>query len=399
MIKEVEIDDYQEILGNEAINQLKNKADKFSDKHIANVNSTFSGGGVAEILNQLVTLLNSLGIETGWRVLKGSPDFFQVTKKFHNALQGGEINMTDIKKDIYLKGNQWNSQMNHLEDHDLVIVHDPQPLPFVKYEPKEQPWIWRCHIDLTQPNSIIWNYLSGFVEEYDEVIMTSEDYKQSIETPQRIIKPSIDPLSTKNKDLDKETISKYLHKNDIERDKPIITQISRFDKWKDQLGVIDVYKEVKKEIDCKLVLMGEMAFDDPEAPEYYQKVVEKSKGDDDIILITQRNDLLVNILQRVSDVVLQKSIKEGFGLTISEAMWKGTPVIGTDISGIRDQIKDGETGFLVENKTECAGKIKKILGDNDLKEKLGRNARKHVKENFLITRQVRDYLDLFDDNL
>ncbi|MFB6088820.1 MAG: glycosyltransferase, partial [Candidatus Aenigmatarchaeota archaeon] len=347
------------------------------------------------------TLTNNLGIETGWRILKGTPDFFQVTKKFHNALQGGEINLTEIKKDIYTEGNRWNSKMNHLGEHDMVFIHDPQPLPFIEYneEEKVQPWVWRCHIDLSEPNKIIWNYLEEYIEKYDGSIFTADKYEKDLKIPQHTIMPSINPLSVKNKELSNSTISKYLHKYNIERNKPIITQISRFDKWKDQLGVIDVYNQINKEMDCKLILMGDMAFDDPEAPEYYQKVVKKAGKDEDIHIITQRNDLLVNIFQRVSDVVLQKSVREGFGLTLSEAMWKETPVIGTDVGGIPLQIKDGKTGYLINTKEECTKRVLKILNDGELKKKLGRNAKEHVRQNFLITRHAKDYLDLMEEYL
>ncbi|MFB6075866.1 MAG: glycosyltransferase [Candidatus Aenigmatarchaeota archaeon] len=401
MINESSIEDYHGIVEDQKLEQLKEKASKFSDKHIVHINSTFTGGGVAEILTDLVTLTNNLGIETGWRILKGTPDFFQVTKKFHNALQGGEINLTDIKKDIYTEENKWNSKMNHLGEHDMVFIHDPQPLPFIEYneEERNQQWIWRCHIDLSEPNNIIWDYLKNFIEKYDGSIFTADKYKKKLGIPQHTIMPSINPISVKNKELGKSTISKYLHKYNIERDKPVITQISRFDKWKDQLGVIDIYNKINKEEDCKLILMGDMAFDDPEAPEYYQKVVKKAGEDEDIHIITQRNDLLVNIFQRVSDVVLQKSIREGFGLTLSEAMWKETPVIGTDIGGIPLQIKDGETGYLVNTKDECAEKILKIIRDDELKKKLGENAKEHVRQNFLITRHAENYLDLMEKYL
>lgn len=396
------LDDYSEIVGDEVLSSIYRKARPLSGKHILHINSTYQGGGVAEILGSVVVLMNDIGIDTGWRILHGTPDFFAITKKFHNALQGGQINLTEIKKHLYIRANEDFSVFTHI-DHDCVIIHDPQPLPLIKYYAKKQPWIWRCHMDLSVSNSMLWDFLKKFILRYDVVIMSSEKYRRGdLPVEQRIIHPAIDPLTPKNMEISEVFISKYLKKFGIPRDKPLITQISRFDRWKDPEGVIQVFKLVKKKVDCRLVLCGSMAADDPEGWMIYEKVEQKAKDlieNKDVILITSENSILVNALQRVSAVIIQKSTREGFGLTVTEALWKGTPVVSSNIGGIPLQIEDGENGFLVEvgDKQGFANRIVQLLKNPDQAEQIGKKGREMVRKNFLITRLLADYLDLLND--
>jgi len=354
------------------------------------------------MLASLVPLMNDIGIDTGWRILHGNPDFFTITKKFYNALQGGQINLSEMKKQLYIQANEDFSTYTHV-DHDCVIIHDPQPLPLIKLYRKRQPWIWRCHMDLSNPHERLWDFLKNFILRYDVAIISSEKYKRKdLPVEQRIIYPAIDPLSSKNKEIDDEVISKYLKKFSIPRDKPLITQISRFDKWKDPEGVIEVFKLVKEKVDCRLVLCGNMAMDDPEGWMIYEKVKRKAGRmieNKDIMLITSENNILVNALQRSSAVIIQKSIREGFGLTVTEALWKGKPVAASNVGGIPLQIKDGENGFLLEpdDTKEFADRIVRILQNPDMAEEMGRKGREVVRKNFLLTRLLSDYLDLLKD--
>lgn len=396
------LDDYSEIVGDQVLSSIYRKARRLTGKHILHINATYQGGGVAEILGSVVVLMNDIGIDTGWRILHGTPDFFAITKKFHNALQGAPINLTEIKKRLYIRANEDFSMFTHI-DHDYVIIHDPQPLPLIKYYAKKQPWIWRCHVDLSTSNNAVWDLLKKFILRYDMMIISSEKYRrEDLPVEQRIIQPAIDPLSPKNMEISQGDISKYLKKFGIPRDKPLITQISRFDKWKDPEGVIQVFKLVKKKVDCRLVLCGSMAADDPEGWMIYEKVERKAKDlieNKDVILITSENSILVNALQRVSAVIIQKSTKEGFGLTVTEALWKGTPVVSSNIGGIPLQVTDGENGFLVEvgDKKGFAERIIQLLKNPELAEQMGKKGKEIVRKNFLITRIISDYLDLLND--
>lgn len=392
------IEDYREIVGDEIIHEIFRKARKFSHRHIVHINSTYQGGGVAEILASLVPLMNDVGIFTGWRILHGSPDFFAISKKFHHALQGDPINLTSLKKEIYLEQNEYFARFTHL-NHDLVIVHDLQPLPMISFYRKRQPWVWRCHVDLSNPNPELWEYLKGFILRYDMVIVSHEKYKRhDLPVPQVVQHPTIDPLSAKNKPLDNNTIKKYLDKYGISNDKPIITQISRFDRWKDPEGVIKVFEVVKKAVDCRLVLCGNLATDDPEGRKIYERVLQKARNMNDVILILEENNILVNALQSTAAVVLQKSLKEGFGLTVTEALWKKRSVVASNVGGILLQIIDGKTGFLVEP-NDIAGWAKRviqILKEPELARELGENGHTYVRENFLMTRSLLDYLNLMN---
>ncbi|MGD6853282.1 MAG: glycosyltransferase [Candidatus Bathyarchaeia archaeon] len=396
--------DYSRVTSDPDLSSIQQKADKLRGKHIVCINSTYQGGGVAEILDSIIILLNELGLEVGWRILHGSPDFFTVTKKFHNALQGEKINFSAQKKDVYYDANKRFSLFTHLEDHDLVMVHDPQPLPLIDFYDKRQPWIFRCHIDLTAPNPDVWSYLKQFIVKYDHFIVSLEQYKHDLPIPQSVVYPAIDPLSPKNKQASEGDIDKYLQKYDIDKNRPIITQVSRFDKWKDPLGVLDVFQMVRSKIDCQLVLLGSLATDDPEGQKIFERVEEKAKKslyENDIKLILAENDFLVNCLQRASSVVLQKSLREGFGLTVSEALYKGTPVVASNVGGIPKQVIDGYSGFLHDPK-DYDGISKntiRIIKDPALREQLGKNGKEHVKKNFLITRLIDDWLTLFEGML
>ena len=377
------------------------KARKLYGKNILHINSTYQGGGVAELLNSLVPLMNDIGINAGWRTFHGTPDFFIITKKFHNALQGEKINFTEMKKRLYIQASKDFSVYTHI-DHDCIIVHDPQPLPLIDFYKKKQPWIWRCHVDLSTSNKKLWDFLMEFIIRYDLVLLSNENYiKKELPVEQRIIYPAIDPLSPKNKKISNALISKYLKKFDIPDDKPLITQVSRFDKWKDPEGVIEVFKLVKKEVDCRLVLCGSMATDDPEGYQIYENIKQKAKDlieSKDVILLTSENNILVNVLQRSSAVIIQKSIREGFGLTVTEALWKGKPVVASNVGGIPIQIEDGKNGFLVEpyDTKGFADRVIQILQNPDIAKKMGKKGKDAVRENFLITRLLSDYLDLLN---
>ncbi len=387
------VEDYEQYVGAETVERILKKAKPLRDLHVVNVNSTYYGGGVSELLSSLTLLMNGLRIKTGWRLIQGSPDFFSITKKIHNALQGEDINLTDRKKELYEFIIHQNSLRTHL-DHDLVVIHDPQPLPMINYYRKKSPWIWRCHIDLSNPNKEAWNYLVQFIEKYDAVILSIKEYAQKLKTPQLFFMPAIDPFSIKNRRLSEEEIDERLEHYNIPTDLPVVVQISRFDRWKDPEGVIEAFKLARKEVDCTLVLLGNVATDDPEGSRVYETVLKHRE--DRIIILSSQDSALVNALQRRADVVLQKSIREGFGLTVAEAMWKGKPVIGGNVGGIRYQIENGVNGFLVSSIKETADRIIQLLKDKRLRERLGNNAKESVRKNFLLTREVEQYLDLFD---
>ena len=385
------VEDYELLIGAEAVERILKKAERLHDVHVVNINSTYYGGGVAELLSSLTLLMNGSGIRTGWRVIQGRPDFFSVTKKMHNALQGGDINLTDLKTQIYEEVAFENAARLHI-DHDIVIVHDPQPLPLIRHFRKKAPWVWQCHVDLSQPNADLWNYLAPLVERYDAVVMSMPEYAQSLSAPQRFIMPAINPFSTTNTDLSDTEIDERLAHYDIPTDLPLVVQVSRFDTWKDPQGVIDAFKIARKEVDCTLVLVGNVATDDPEGQEVFSKLC--SSAEERIRILSVQDTALVNALQRRAAVVLQKSLREGFGLTVTEAMWKGATVIGGNVGGIKHQIEDGVNGFLVDNVEEAAARIVEAVKDEGLRERIGRKARESVIRRFLMTRMMEDWLDL-----
>ena len=397
------LEDYRGIVADEIITDLHRRASKLHDKHVVHMNSTAQGGGVAEMLYALVPLMNDVGVDAGWRVLVGSDDFFSVTKKFHNGLQGDSVNLTDNKKRLYIQANESFSQYNHVSGHDAVIIHDPQPLPMIRFFKKRQPWIWRCHIDLTAPDPALWEFLKGYIMRYDLMIVSHEQYlRPDLTVEQRVINPAIDPLNQKNIDLPQRTIARYMKRHRIPLDKPLVTQVSRFDKWKDPEGVVEVYKRVRERVDCRLILAGNMATDDPEGLAIYERV-RKQAGhlveSGDIILLLGASDIAINALQRVSSVIVQKSLREGFGLTVSEAMWKGTPVVAGAVGGIPLQIIDGETGFLVDptDLDQTADRVAALITDRALADDIASRGVEHVRENFLITRLLGHYLSLLHE--
>jgi trehalose synthase len=388
------IDDYERFVGPKTIDRIRKKAESLQNLHVANINSTYYGGGVAELLSSLTLLMNSVGIKTGWRLIQGAPDFFSITKKMHNALQGGKINLSDRKMHIYEEVIYENAIRNHLDSHNIVIIHDPQPLPMINHYKKNGPWIWRCHIDLTNPNKDLWNYLVPTIEKYDAVIFSLKDYAKKLKTPQVFFMPAIDPFKIKNREMSEEEIKDRLNHYKIPTDLPLVVQISRFDRWKDPQGVIEAFKLARKEVKCTLVLLGNVATDDPEGSEVYDSLL-KSR-EERIIILSHQDTALVNALQRRATVVLQKSIREGFGLTVAEAMWKGTPVIGGNVGGIRYQIEDGVNGFLISNAKEAAERIVLLIKNNKLRNRLGQCARETVREKFLLIRYLEQYIDLFN---
>jgi trehalose synthase len=385
------VEDYEPLIGSESVERLLKKVEALRDIHVVNVNSTYYGGGVAELLSSLTLLMNASGIKTGWRVIEGRPDFFSVTKKMHNALQGGDINLTDLKVQIYEEVVFENAARLHL-DHDVVIVHDPQPLPLIQHFRKKAPWVWRCHVDLSKPHQDVWEYIAPLVEQYDAVVMSLPEYAQKLGTPQRFIMPAINPFSTTNKELSEAEIADRFARYDIPTDLPLVVQISRFDKWKDPQGVVDAFRIARKQVDCTLVLVGNVATDDPEGQEVFASICRCAEGR--IRILSVQDSALVNALQRRAAVVLQKSIREGFGLTVTEAMWKGAAVIGGNVGGIKHQIEDGVNGYLVDNVEDTAARIVALVKDPALRERLGRKARASVRSRFLMPRLMEDWLDL-----
>ena len=390
------LDRYEPLIGTAAIERIARKADHARDAHVIHVNSTFYGGGVTEILTPLTLTMNALGIETGWRQIQGTPAFFNCTKKFHNALQGQSISFTDAEKAIYEKVVFENATRLHLAEADAVIVHDPQPLPLVgHFRERRGPWLWQCHIDLSSPNRAAWHYLRGFVDQYDAAVFSLPEYAQDLDVRQWFVTPAINPFSAKNSELSNDEIHQCLSHYMIPTDRPLVTQVSRFDRWKDPMGVIQAFRKAREQVDCTLVLVGNTASDDPEGDVMLETI--RNSIDERVIVLTVDDPMLVNALQRHSAVVLQKSTREGFGLTVTEAMWKGAAVVGGDVGGIRHQIRDGENGFLVTTVDEAADRIVQLLRKPDLRARIGMRARETVGQKFLMSRLLEDWLDLLDD--
>jgi len=390
----ISIEAYRPIVGTQFIDELYRIAEHINTRTIQHINSTPVGGGVAEILHRLVPLTNELGVKASWDVIKGSEEFFNVTKAFHNALHGSSNDITDDMFEIFRETTRDNLETMNLYG-DVIMIHDPQPAGLIASKNEiGKKWAWRCHIDVSQPNRKLWEFLREYVTQYHASIFSMPDFAQELPIPQYLIAPSIDPLADKNKDLEQNEIDAVLEKYGIDPERPIITQISRFDRLKDPVGVIEAYKIVKKRYNVQLVLAGGGASDDPEGAAVLQEVQEMADGDPDakILLLPAYSDKEINALQRASTVVLQKSIKEGFGLTVTEAMWKNKPVIGGATGGIRKQIIDGVTGYLVHTIEGTARRIIDILNNPKLAETIARNGFEHVRNNFLLTRHLKDYL-------
>jgi trehalose synthase len=395
------LEDFRHIVPDQTLAEIYARARGLYGKHIIHLNATYQGGGVAEILYSLAMLMNDVGIDAGWRILHGSQEFFEITKSFHNALQGAKLNLSERKKRLYRLVNENFARFTHL-DHDCVIVHDPQPLALIASYKKYQPWIWRCHIDLTDPHPELWDFLKGFVLKYDQMVVSSEKYmKPDLPVDQRLMYPAINPLSPKNSDISEKAIADQLGKAEVPMDKPLITQVSRLDPWKDPEGVIDVFKIVKQQADCRLVLCYNVASDDPEGLQMYKKVVRKANKmleTGDILLVVGNSEKLVNAIQRFSKVIIQKSTKEGFCLAVTEALWKGTPVVASNVGGIPSQIEHGKSGYLLDayDTEGFADRIVHLLQNPEEAEELGRQAKERVREKFLITRLLSDYLDMLN---
>lgn len=399
------LDDYVPVIGAERTKEIRELAAGLAGARVLHINATSFGGGVAEILNTLVPLMTDVGLQADWQVIRGADDFYQVTKAMHNSLQGMYVDWTPEMRETWLRYNQRNAELFD-EDYDFVVIHDPQPAALLaSLRGRRSPhargaWVWRCHIDLTEAQVQTWDLLRPYVEEFDGVIFTTAEYvKEGLEHPQAfIVPPAIDPLSPKNIELPEETFQQILERYGIDHTRPFIAQISRFDPWKDPLGVIEAYRLLKDDFpDLQLVLIASMAHDDPEGWAWYERTVRRAGEDYDIHILSNLNgvgNVEVNAFQR-ADVVIQKSVREGFGLVISEALWKGRPVVAGRVGGIPLQLIDGETGYLVQTTEECAQRVALLLRDAPLAARMGAAGREFVRERFLITRYLRDYLKIF----
>jgi len=399
------LENYRALIGDDRIDEILELAAPLKGARILHVNSTPFGGGVAEILSSFVPLMANIGLAADWQVIRAGDDFFRVTKEMHNSLQGMLIDWTPQMWEIWLQYNKINAEMFD-EDYDFVVIHDPQPaaiLGFLCKMRQRRPagkWIWRCHIDLTDAQVQVWDMLRPHVSLYDGAIFTLRDYmKDDLRGPALfVVPPGIDPLTAKNADIPEDTIESILRNHEIDPERPLIAQVSRFDPWKDPLGVIDVYRSLKREIpELQLVLVASMAYDDPEGWAWYERTVRRAGEDMDIKVRTNLNgvgNVEVNAFQRAAKVIIQKSVREGFGLSVTEGLWKGLPVVAGNVGGIPLQIVDGKTGYLVNTVEECADRVLRLLRNPPLADELGQAGRERVRENFLITRNLRDYLHI-----
>lgn len=394
-----QLDSYAAIVGVPAISQLKQLARDLAGASIVNVNSTRVGGGVAEILTWLVRLMNDLGLRTTWEVLEADDEFYKITKSFHNCLQGDPIRLPKSRLATYEAVVTANAERLRptLESADFVIIHDPQPAYLLVNCPdRAGKWIWRCHIDVSHPNRVVWNYLKSIVSGYDASVFSMPIFAQPLNHPQFIIAPSIDPLSEKNCELSGDEIRKTVIDFGIDPEIPIVTQISRFDRFKDPVGVIRAFKMLGPNFRAQLVLAGGGATDDPEGDVIYQEVLEARDEDTRIFVLRLPNDAhrIINALQRASTVVIQKSLQEGFGLTVTEALWKGIPVIGGNVGGIKMQVHPHYTGYLVDTPEGAALRMRELLRRPEMTRQMGETGRQFVRNNFLLTRNLREYLTL-----
>ena len=386
--------DYKEVVGPAIIEELTILASHVGNRSIKMVNSTAVGGGVAEMLRRIVPLLNELGIQVQWEVVKGDERFFEITKAFHNALQGKEEHFDEDALKAYLACNEENNREMTF-DQDLIVIHDPQPAALINWNRnRRNKWVWRCHIDMSHPSKQIWEFLRPYVEKYDSAIFSSAIFSPELSIPQYRFYPAIDPLDDKNKELEASYIETVLAKYGVPRDKPIVTQISRYDPWKDPVGVVQAFKMARKYVDCRLVLVGDKAADDPEAEAILEQVKRQAGNDPEIhvIYLTRSIAAEINALQRASDIVLQKSLREGFALTVSEALWKKRPVIGGAVGGIPAQIMDGYTGLLVHSVEGASLAIRTLLTQPGFARMLGEKGHERVKDEFLITKNLKRYL-------
>jgi trehalose synthase len=394
------IQDYVPVTGEDVIDRLYELARPLRGMKVVHVNSTYVGGGVAEILSKLVPLQKDLGLDVRWEVIRGEERFFQVTKSFHNGLQGVPVPLGEPLLKVYEETGAQNAEQlrSILEEADIVFIHDPQPLPLLRSCPNRKgKWIWRCHIDLSHPYRPVWKYLRNFVQEYDASIFSLADFAQPLPHTQYLMQPSIDPLSEKNMDLTPEEVHAAKRQFGLDPDRPIMLQVSRFDRFKDPLGVVKAYRLAKSFApSLQLVLAGGGAADDPEGEAVLAEVRNEAGTDKDIhvLLLPPDAHVTINALQRGADVVVQKSLKEGFGLTVTEALWKGKPVIGGDAGGIRLQVVNHHTGFLVKTPEGAALRARYLLRHPEKAFEMGLRAIELVRQNFLLTRNLREYLSI-----
>ncbi len=390
------LDEYERIVGRHVIEDLQRVAMHLEGKSVTHVNSTAMGGGVAEILSGMVPLMKDLGIDCKWRVIKGGEDFYAVTKKFHNALHGKQVELSPKEYQVYENAVDTNLQEEELNA-DFVFIHDPQPAAMVKSRKGESRWIWRCHIDVSNPSPEVWGFFKPYVEKFDAAVFSAPAFSREIAIPEVMIPPSIDPLSEKNREMEPDEIKSIMERLQIPTDKPLVTQVSRFDRFKDPVGVIEAFQMVEPYTDARLLLVGGSATDDPEGVQVYDEVREKAHDDDNIIVLSlpSNSNIEINAIQRASAVVIQKSLREGFGLTVSEALWKSRPVIAGAVGGIPLQIAHKYSGILIHSVDGTAYWLKQLLHEPAFAKKLGDNGREHVRNNFLLTRHLREYLLLF----
>lgn len=393
--KTVTIEEYREVAPKGTVDFLLRLAERVRGRSFLHVNSTRAGGGVAEILSRLVPIMTDLGIKADWEVIEGDPEFFATTKAVHNALQGAEQVLTESMLEHYLEVNRANAERLRPAA-DLVLVHDPQPAALVLARPADGRWVWRCHIDLSTPQRRVWAFLRRLVVRYDAAVFSLPAFAQQLPIPQFLVYPSIDPLAEKNRRMTRAEIARALHALQVPDDKPILLQVSRFDRFKDPVGVINAYRIVKRYHDVRLVLVGGGATDDPEGVQVLAEVRDGAGRDPDIHVLDLPSNahLQINALQRAAAIVIQKSTREGFGLTVAEAMWKGKPVVGGATGGITVQIQYGITGYTVNSVEGAAYRIRYLLSNPALMRRMGEAGREHVRRNFLITRHLRDYLSL-----
>jgi trehalose synthase len=389
------LDDYREVTPKGTVEFLKRLASRVRGKKVLHINSTKLGGGVAEMLSSDLPLLQDVGMDARWETISGNEAFFNVTKSFHNALQGQDQHISQQMLKTYLEVNRENAQRLSF-DADCVVIHDPQPAALVRSRKGQSKWIWRCHIDISRPQWNVWSVLKRFVVNYDAAVFSLPRFAQRLTVPQFLIFPCIDPLSEKNRELSAGEQSQILSRLNVPTDKPMLLQVSRFDRFKDPLGVIQTYRLIKKHHDLQLVLAGGGATDDPEGETVLSEVREAARNDPDIhiLLLPPDANVEINALQRAATIVLQKSLREGFGLTVAEAMWKGKPVIGGSAGGITVQLVYGVTGFTVNSVEGAAFRIHHLLDNPDVMTKIGENAKEYVRQNFLVTRHLGDWLAL-----
>jgi trehalose synthase len=393
----IPLSEYAGVIGEGEIEELRTLAKPLAGRSVEMVNSTAVGGGVAEILNRLVPLAEELDLNIRWEVMTGGEEFFEVTKAFHNALHGEPYRAEAKDFDVYRSYNEQNLKRIPL-DAEFIVIHDLQPAGLIQARKDgRNHWVWRCHIDLSRPNSAVWDFLKGYVANYDGAIFSSPEFARQLQIPQYLFHPAIDPLSEKNRDLDPEFVMAVLARYSIDPLRPILTQISRFDRLKDPVGVIRAYRIVRRYFDCQLVLAGGSASDDPEGSEVLKEVKGAAEGDPDIkvLELPAWAPLEVNALQRASTIVIQKSLREGFGLTVSEALWKKKPVVASAVGGIPTQVIHKHTGLLAHSVEGAAYQIRFLLSHPEIAARLGEQGHQHVKENFLITNNLKRYLTLF----